>query len=306
MGSGTLIQFTAQGYGAARATDIAFYTSAAGGVNSTPALYMTGGNNVGIGTGTLSARLTIVSLTGETLRLISVDTAGDNYMSYHNSAGTRQGYVGYGASATDFFQIVNESNSPMAFYTNGTSRLTINNTGEVGIGLTASTGNIFMVRGNSNASGDTSLVIQNLSATNLLLIRNDGAALLPIVASSWTTGSAANLFIDSGTGQLYRSTSSLKYKTDVLDYNKGLDIIKQMRPVYYKGINDGNTQFAGFIAEEINNLGLNEFVQYAEDGSPDALAYSNMTALLTKGIQQLDTRLTNVEDALLTLQQNLN
>jgi hypothetical protein len=93
-----------------------------------------------------------------------------------------------------------------------------------------------------------------------------------------------------------------------LSYDKGLDVIKQLNPVYFKtkSEKDGNTQFAGFIAEEIHNLGLNEFVQYADDGSPDALSYSNMTALLTKGIQQIDTRLTNVEEALLTLQQNLN
>jgi hypothetical protein len=31
---------------------------------------------------------------------------------------------------------------------------------------------------------------------------------------------------------------------------------------------------------------LTEFVQYAEDGSPDALAYGNMVALLIKGMQE--------------------
>jgi hypothetical protein len=120
-------------------------------------------------------------------------------------------------------------------------------------------------------------------------------------------GAAANVVVASD-GSIYRSTSSLKYKKDVLSYDKGLDVIKQLNPVYFKtkSEKDGNTQFAGFIAEEIHNLGLNEFVQYADDGSPDALSYSNMTALLTKGIQQIDTRLTNVEEALLTLQQNLN
>ena len=50
---------------------------------------------------------------------------------------------------------------------------------------------------------------------------------------------------------------------------------------------DGDKQFAGLIAEDIHNLGLTEFVQYADDGSPDALAYPNMIALLTKAIQEL-------------------
>ena len=66
-----------------------------------------------------------------------------------------------------------------------------------------------------------------------------------------------------------------------------------MRPVYYKGKSqsDGNKQFAGLIAEEIHELGLTEFVQYAQDGTPDALAYSNMVALLVKAIQELQAKL---------------
>jgi len=107
-----------------------------------------------------------------------------------------------------------------------------------------------------------------------------------------TTGNASNVFIDdTDSGRLYRSTSSLKYKIDVKDYDKGLNEVLQMRPVYYKGKNDGETQFAGLIAEEIHDLGLTEFVQYAKDGTPDALAYSNMIALLTKAIQELNERL---------------
>ena len=61
-----------------------------------------------------------------------------------------------------------------------------------------------------------------------------------------------------------------------------------MRPVYYKGISeyDGDTQFAGLIAEEIQELGLTEFVQYEEDGSPRSLAYASMVTLLIKAIQE--------------------
>jgi len=48
MGSGTLIKFQAQGYGASYGTDLGFYTSSAGGANATPAMYITGGNKIGI------------------------------------------------------------------------------------------------------------------------------------------------------------------------------------------------------------------------------------------------------------------
>ena len=103
---------------------------------------------------------------------------------------------------------------------------------------------------------------------------------------SLTTGTAANMHVDSN-GFFYRSTSSLKYKADVRDYDKGLNEVMQLQPKYYKGKTDGDKQFAGLIAEDVHDLGLTEFVQYADDGSPDALSYSHMIALLTKSIQEI-------------------
>jgi Chaperone of endosialidase len=107
-----------------------------------------------------------------------------------------------------------------------------------------------------------------------------------------TSGSAANLGI-SATGEIFRSTSSLKYKTNVQDYTKGLKEVLKLRPVTYNGKNqiDNGKTFAGLIAEEVHELGLTEFVQYAEDGSPDALAYQNMVSILVKAIQELNEKL---------------
>ena len=100
-----------------------------------------------------------------------------------------------------------------------------------------------------------------------------------------TTGSAANVFV-SNTGLLQRSTSSLKYKTDIQDAAHGLADVMRLRPVTYKSKTDGDRVFGGLIAEEVHSAGLTEFVQYADDGSPDALAYGNMVSLLTKAIQE--------------------
>ena len=107
---------------------------------------------------------------------------------------------------------------------------------------------------------------------------------------NYTTASAANMFIESG-GFFRRSTSSIKYKTDVQDATHGLADVMKLRPVTYKGINDGEKVFGGLIAEEVHDAGLTEFVQYADDGSPDALAYGQMVSLLTKAIQELKAEL---------------
>lgn len=109
-----------------------------------------------------------------------------------------------------------------------------------------------------------------------------------------TTGSAANLFVSSG-GVLQRSTSSQKYKTAIEDATHGLNEVLQLRPVTYKGLNDGDTIFGGLIAEEVHAAGLTEFVQYGPDGEPDALAYGNMVSLAFKAIQELHARIEVLE-----------
>ena len=117
-----------------------------------------------------------------------------------------------------------------------------------------------------------------------------------------TTAAAANVQIDSN-GYFARSTSSSKYKTDITNYTKGLNEVLGLRPVFYKGKTDGDTQFAGLIAEEVHELGLTEFVQYTPDGSPDALAYQNMVALLVKAIQELKAENDTLKSRIDTLEQ---
>lgn len=198
-------------------------------------------------------------------------------------------------------QFVNDANSlqcKVQFYA---SQYVFAGGGNVGIGQNGASSIVrLVITGVDSTSSNYCFIGTNNSGSTLLSVRNDGLISTGSQALSpynLTFGGSANLYVNS-LGELYRATSSLKYKTDVFDYDKGLDIIKKLRPVYYKGKNDINTQYAGFIAEEVHEIGLTEFVQYADDETPDALNYANMTALLTKGIQQIDDRLTALENKL--------
>jgi hypothetical protein len=167
--------------------------------------------------------------------------------------------------------------------------------GTVLIGSTTDTGQKLQVTGTTSDSSTFSFATKNSSGTVTLGIRNDGAITTGTAAASpynLTVASTANLYVDN-VGYLYRAISSIKYKRDIIDYDKGLNVLLNLRPVYYKGISnhDGNTQYAGLIAEEVHELGLTEFVQYAKDGTPDALSYSNMVSLLIKSIQELNEKL---------------
>ena len=264
-------------------------------VTSSPKMTILASGNVGIGT---SSPAQILHISGTSIRPQIEGTGNGGYSSLRfvgkNSGGTSRTFeIGLNITADDVWQITNGSS---AF-------LNVTTDGNVGIGLTGVYSNVrLMSRGVDATASNYAFRAETSAAANLMYIRNDGLIVTGLLSGSpynYTTGSAANMYV-SGGGELQRSTSSLKYKTDVRNYDKGLTEVLQMRPVYYKGKNDGDTQFAGLIAEEIHELGLTEFVQYAEDGSPDALAYANMIALLTKAIQEMNTKIIELEKIVAT------
>jgi hypothetical protein len=72
-----------------------------------------------------------------------------------------------------------------------------------------------------------------------------------------TTGAAANTFVNSN-GNLARSTSSIKYKTDVETLiDQYADVILQCRPVWYRSkcdLDNPSWGWWGFIAEEVAEI----------------------------------------------------
>jgi len=103
-----------------------------------------------------------------------------------------------------------------------------------------------------------------------------------------TTSNAANMVVRSS-GDFERSTSSKRYKNSITDVTKGLAELKTLRPVNYKGNNDGETVFYGLIAEEVHDAGLTEFVEYNDENQPDGLRYPHMVSLCIKAIQEQQT-----------------
>jgi hypothetical protein len=84
-----------------------------------------------------------------------------------------------------------------------------------------------------------------------------GTIIAPTIYSTHTTASAANLHIATQ-GIFYRSTSSIKYKTDVETMQDSYaDAILNSRPVWYKSTckaDNPDWGYWGFIAEEIAEI----------------------------------------------------
>jgi len=186
----------------------------------------------------------------------------------------------YGDAAATYIQIGTE-------YTDGSSRIGSINNGDGGGGNTSA-----LVFETMNTTAG--------SFTERMRIRHDGRVNIPN-AYTETTGNSANLFVDTD-GRLIRATSSERYKNTITDATHGLNELLTLRPVTYKGNNDGDTVFGGLIAEEVHDAGLTEFVTYNDDGQPDALAYGNMVSLCIKAIQELKTELDEAKARIVALE----
>jgi hypothetical protein len=266
------------------------------GTNGTERMRITSTGNVGIGTTNPITNLHIKGSTNSVIYAVGssnayraeyqVEAAGQFTGSFIANPSASSSYGGIGTSLVG----ITTSSTAFVIATSEVERMRITSDGRLLINQSSGATNVKVkIRVSDQSSSNYALLIDN-SVTDLLQIRNDGAMYIGLATASpynLTTGAAANAVVASD-GYLARSTSSLKYKKNVKDYDKGLNDVLQLRPVYYESINqkEDGIQYAGFIAEEVHELGLTEFVQYAEDGSPDALAYQNMVSLLVKAIQE--------------------
>jgi hypothetical protein len=110
-----------------------------------------------------------------------------------------------------------------------------------------------------------------------------------------TTASAANVFVTSG-GQIIRSTSALKYKQDVRDLET-IDINK-FRAVRYKSksSNDDQTKdHFGIIADEVDQAGITELVNYGANGEVEGFQYERLTVVLLKAVQELKAEIDSLK-----------
>jgi hypothetical protein len=272
-----------------------------------------GGGNVGIGTASPYTQLEISST--DPIVRFNDSNGGTDTKNFELR------YVGTNSPDVDglYFRTVNDANTVYS------DKLAILGDGNVGIGTSSPTGSgqILHLNGSSTVadfhmtnsfSGSTASdgfvlrysgasaeflnreagdLIFYTSGTSRMKIDDLGRFFVPNVYSSTTSG-AANVNVASS-GRLERSTSSLRYKNTINDATHGLTELLTLRPVTFKGNNDGDTVFGGLIAEEVHDAGLTEFVQYDEEDRPDALAYGNMVSLCIKAIQELNTKVEALE-----------
>ena len=99
--------------------------------------------------------------------------------------------------------------------------------------------------------------------------------------NSTSLGSAVRWY----NGRLYAQSSSEKYKTDIKPLEDNFNKILQAQPKSFIDLAGGERNI-GYVAEEFDQLGLNNLVIY-RDGQPDALKYELVSLYLLEVVKEL-------------------
>jgi hypothetical protein len=120
-----------------------------------------------------------------------------------------------------------------------------------------------------------------------------------------TTTSTANVYINSVSGLIARSTSSQRYKVAIEEQTIPKEAILALTPKSYvdkgeadaQGTTDGLPRLLGVIAEDLALIPVIKdlLVQYNEEGQPDAVNYDRIAVALIPLLKDHEARLSQLE-----------
>jgi hypothetical protein len=125
-------------------------------------------------------------------------------------------------------------------------------------------------------------------------------------AGGGTTGASIN-----NNGTITRTSSSERYKQDIEDLSINYEDLLSLQPKRFRlkdeAADDSEARYyAGFIAEEIDQTSLKDFVAYRtlEDGSvvPDGVYYGELTSALLEAIKHQDTIIKSLTERIAALE----
>lgn len=163
----------------------------------------------------------------------------------------------------------------------------------------------------NNGVGGSSVVLSqngNVAVGGTLNVSN-GFGLTGNIFAATTynqTNTGRALFV-AADGLFGVGSSSLRYKKNVKDANLDLEAIRAIavRTFQYRAdfSRDDSVQI-GVIAEELVELGLEQFVFFDENGQPDGVAYEKLALALLPLVQDQANRLDAIESRLNELEKN--
>lgn len=130
-----------------------------------------------------------------------------------------------------------------------------------------------------------------LNATNNLNLTATNGVVSSTILNNTNSG-AANVVIDSN-GMLHKVSSSIRFKKDIQPISdletKSNNFIKLI-PKSWSDKNDCSNnpkRYVGLIAEDLEKVGLTEFIEYDNNGQPAGIMYDRLIVLLLPIINKL-------------------
>lgn len=144
-------------------------------------------------------------------------------------------------------------------------------------------GDNVIVAGNTAAGGAFKFYVNNTNAPS---------------GSSFSPNGSLALTIASNTNCTFAGTitenSSIVYKENVNPIANALDAVLKLAGVTYDRKNGTNKDEAGLIAEEVYEV-LPNLVQLNEEGKPNGIMYTKLTAYLIESIKELNAEITKLK-----------
>ena len=268
-------------------------------------------DRVGIGTSSPASSLAVLgsSTSGsgivDTLTLKNTGTTGDDGAKIQFTAGTSTSGAGIGSGG----QAVNSAD--LRFFSGGnTERMRFFSDGTLSVGSSSSTGGD-QVKFHNTGSGFI-LNLNNASASSKMIITaQSGTGLVTHHQFNNSNGEVGTIKTQNSATN-YNTSSDYRLKENVSYDFDATTRLKQLKPARFNFISDEtNTLIDGFIAHEVSSIvpqavmGEKDATEtYTDDDgneqtriSPQSIDHSKIVPLLVKTIQELEARITTLENA---------
>lgn len=216
-----------------------------------------------------------------------------------------------GTQTVNGVQTIN-SNQFVNGFSTVTSNLTVNGVVKSGDGIVNkayTTDGIFWGTGNHDincvVNNETRILIggngYNYHTGGQVFTLGAGDLFITGVKPKGTTGNPRNIAIDLTNGRIFEESSSRRYKKNIRTLQDNFSLLLKVEPRIYNRYQDpvdidtSKHYELGYIAEEIDSIGLKRLVQYNNEGQIDGVNYEKMIIYAVELIKMQDTAIKQLQ-----------